>query len=262
MIDGEPFNQDLKKELEATFFIKINQLNKEADSYYKLNELQKEAVMNEVMKERTAACKGLDERAGGANMMKWVAYLCTAHQYTVSHYDSWLDYEDLAFYVKGDEVGFSLIKADCTKLPEGDREKVLTEKYKALFDRLRPVIEMVALTSTLPIQQAFGLLCNPFYKQQEAWMVTADDERKKQINDDLHTLREVDCEVFGLKRNPYDVTFRYVDSWWEPIEPVRVKAACCMSYVKEGGKKCYACPKLTKEERKARGEEIKREKSM
>ncbi|MDV2684949.1 hypothetical protein RYX56_11270 [Alkalihalophilus lindianensis] len=252
----------IKDHLKQTFFLTIDQLHTEAIYYYRQRELEKETTMKQVIEERTTALKGRDERVAGANMMKWIAYLCTAHQYATSIHDHWLSYEDVAFFKTDEEVGFTLINSEWQPLPEGGREQYITEKWIHLYTQLRPMVEKVALASGLPIQQTWGLLCNPFYKQQEAWMVTASDTRKQQINEDLHVLRNIKSDVFGLKRNPYQVSFRYVDSWWEPVEPVRVKAACCMSYVKESGKKCYACPKLTNEEREFRGKEIKKEKAQ
>ncbi|WP_100373585.1 hypothetical protein [Bacillus sp. FJAT-45037] len=253
-------DQVIKTILKDTFFVVIDDQQKE-DIAIKEDDLKKEAIMKELIIERTSILKGRDERLAGANMMKWVANLCTAHQYTISLHNQWLEYEEYAFYSEGKEGNFTLKNAKLVPLPEKNREGYVIKQYQQLFERFRPMIEMIALTSNLPVQQVWGLLCNPFYNQQEAWMATSTDDERVQINSDLKTLRELDSATFGLKRNPYKVSFRYVDSWWEPVEPLRVKAACCMSYVGQSGKKCFLCPKLTKDERTVRGQEIKEEKA-
>lgn len=241
--------------LQEQFFIKRQTYDQSGIS---LEQLKDEKVMEQLVTRRTAQFGGGDTRVGGANMMKWFGNLIAAHAYMYSIHDQWLTYSSFSFVEKEKEAEIQLAHSSFTDIVEEDREMFILEHLGALFTILRPVFENVAMTSGLPIQQVWGLLCNPFYHRHQAWLATADANLQQRLSHDLHLVRSLEPALFGLKRNPFDVSLRYVDSWWEPIEPVRLKVACCMSYLKKEGNYCFACPKMTKEQRAERAAQLRR----
>jgi len=56
-------------------------------------------------------------------------------------------------------------------------------------------------------------------------------------------------ETFGTRRNPFKWNARYVENPMNPEEPWLMRSACCLYDQRDGGEKCYVCPKLTEEER-------------
>lgn len=60
---------------------------------------------------------------------------------------------------------------------------------------------------------------------------------------------QVPAEAFGLRRNPFVHTPRYVDNPYEPGGQMMMKSSCCMYDKRENGVKCYSCPMLTPDER-------------
>ncbi|TWI57146.1 hypothetical protein IQ10_01850 [Halalkalibacter nanhaiisediminis] len=242
--------------LQEQFFVNGQKVDQSGVPY---RQLLDEKVMQQLITSRTTQFSGTDHRVGGANIMKWFGNFITAHAYLYSIHDSWLSYDDFSFVEKGKKAEIQLIEPHLVALDETNRENMLIERLEALFKMLQPIFERVASTSGLPIQQVCGLLSNPFYNQYQAWMNISEADEQLKLNDDLQLMRKLDPTVFGLNRNPFDVTFRYVDSWWEPVEPVRIKAACCMSYLKGEGNYCFACPKMNKKERVKRAEQLRRE---
>ncbi|NEU29731.1 hypothetical protein GN156_02940 [bacterium LRH843] len=221
------------------------------------NQLKDQAIMEQLVSRRTSVFEATDLRVGGANMMKWFGNLFMAHVYIYVKHHQFLTYDDVCFVESGKKAEFQLINVSAVDVDQVNRSILFQTHVQTFFTTFRPVFECIAKTSTLPIQQVWGLLCNPFYKGYEAWIEESNCTIKAELREDLERLKMIDPDFFGLKRNPFDVSFRYVENWKNPDENVRVKAACCMSYLKGRGNYCYACPKMTREQRSERAEQLR-----
>lgn len=209
---------------------------------------------------RTECFNSTDLRVGGANTMKWFGNLITSQLYLLSHENKWLQYESISMKENGKGVAIQILQPKLEDVPEIQREMFVETKLRDLFTNFQPVFQSVSQISGLSIQQTWGLLTNSYYNHLIKWLETHKENEK--IECDAKLLKSLDSAIFGLKRNPYDVSFRYVNSWWEPTEPVRVKTACCMSYLKSEGHYCYSCPKLSSEERVERGKQLNAESTL
>jgi ferric iron reductase protein FhuF len=78
------------------------------------------------------------------------------------------------------------------------------------------------------------------------------------IDSDYELLKyKLNGEVFGRKRNPFDMKQKFIESIEDPTQCVPVESTCCLNYLIKGGKYCYTCPKLKETEREAMREEFR-----
>ncbi len=234
-----------------TFFIKVVDRPEEIRGL-DLNHIVEKQMLESLIEKRTECIQATDHRAGGANMMKWLGNLVTAHLYFLFVENKSLSYQQLAFVDEGKDAYMEVIQPILEEVPLAGRLEYIRENLSQLFATCRPLFEGISKSSGLSIQQTWGLIANPFYNHIDSWINNGD---AKQVEINLELLKSITPSVFGLKRNPYDVTFRYVSSWQDANKSVRIKAACCMSYLKAEGNYCFSCPKLSPEKRLARGEQ-------
>ncbi|GAE37348.1 (2Fe-2S)-binding protein [Halalkalibacter akibai] len=242
------------KEILSSFFVEVvvdYSIDLPGVSMVDMTEIE---VINDLVTSRTECFNAVDKKVGGANLMKWFGNLVTAHLYLVSLKNKWLSFEGLTLNENGKNAMIYILQPQLEDIPDEEREQYLRSKVASLFTKLEPVFTNIAEASGLSKQQTWGLLANSFYNHLTKWLLLGDQPK---IERDVELLKSIDLSLAGLKRNPYNVTFRFVDSWWEPLEPVRIKAACCMSYLKSEGKYCYSCPKLSKDARTERAFQLK-----
>jgi ferric iron reductase protein FhuF len=212
-------------------------------------------MMQKIVEGRTNCFNATDVRLGGANLMKWFGNLITAHLYTYFVHNKWLHYEGIHFIEEGKEAHFQILKPQLIEIKTEDRDQVGKEKITKLIEGLQPLFQQISETSGLSKQQVWGLITNPYYNRLNTWKSEPSIEHK--IERDHELLKTLPADTFNLKRNPFDLTFRYVDSWQDSNTKVRIKGACCMSYLKAEGNYCYSCPKLTNAERAVRAEQLR-----
>lgn len=60
---------------------------------------------------------------------------------------------------------------------------------------------------------------------------------------------QVPPEAFGVRRNPFVHTPRFIDSPYSTGGKLMMNSSCCMYDKRENGVKCYTCPMLTPDQR-------------
>ncbi|GAE26332.1 hypothetical protein JCM9140_2383 [Halalkalibacter wakoensis JCM 9140] len=204
-----------------------------------------------IVQNRTNCFQATDYRVGGANVMKWFGSLISAHLYTYFVHNRWLKAERVHFIENGKEAYFQILQPELASIDNqaDDHDLILSH----FFADLKPVFERVAESSGLSIQHIWGLVANAYYNRLEAWVAL----NERSVLEKHDSLKHLTPEVFNLKRNPFLLTFRYVESWKDPASQIKIKGTCCLSYLKGEGTYCYSCPKLTKEQRKNKGEQLR-----
>jgi hypothetical protein len=128
------------------------------------------------------------------------------------------------------------------------REQALRTFYG---DKVRLLIESFAAAAGIDVGHLWGQLPNRLSYAKDRWHNEATAEQKQLIEEDFCYMKDgIDGELFGRKRNPYDIKFRFVESLQVPGEQVRIKPACCMAYRTETDHGyCYTCPRIDSAER-------------
>ncbi|MED4080870.1 (2Fe-2S)-binding protein [Halalkalibacterium halodurans] len=246
-------DEEIQQQLKEMFFVHTFPVEK-VDLMITETGLVGKEDARKMVEWRNGILKGKELKVGGASMIKPFSLLFAAHYYLASVKNQWLLFDELAFFSKGKEVGFELRRARLEPLALND----ISPYFTALAKRIAPIIENIAEVADLPKTHAFGLLAFPLYQQQSAWLKKETDQTTElRIRTDGEVLKQLSGDAFGLKRNPFDVKFRYVSSWADPNEHVRIKPACCLSYLKEGGNYCYSCPKMNTEQREVRAAQLR-----
>lgn len=161
------------------------------------------------------------------------------------------------FYVLNEGVQEEYEQALLNDTPAVDREQWLGEGYRQIIS---PVFESIAQVTGLALTQVWGQIPDRVeYYILEFMKLSGSEEAQLRIQDDYSFLREELAPTwFGLKRNPFQVKRKEMESPYEPGTTIKMKSTCCLAYRVDNGKYgyCYACPKMTKEERAHKKEQI------
>jgi ferric iron reductase protein FhuF len=198
----------------------------------------------------------------------FLAGLCSAVQFLLSHHDVALDYGlhnlTIQLYLNDQQKpSFSFVLHDCTcetASAEGDRtiwrEAVLSKLYA---ETVRPIIEALAEAAHSDASTLWRVLpTGVYYRYEEILLQAAHHPAlSEQIKDDFAFLvHGIQGDVFGRKRNPFDIKLKTIPSWKNPDEQLRQKTGCCLYYQTEGGTYCYTCPRIDDKMREQRKQEL------
>lgn len=169
--------------------------------------------------------------------------------------------QDMKFQLEQHEdhahIGYKLERLELVPLPEDqdERHTFLRAAWPVMIsEMIRPFIESIAPAGGLKAEMIwaqFGaqLLSTLNYIRDYLHM----PELVDRIEADLIILYELEPELFGRRRNPFIHKPRFVDNPWSPPDGTYIlRSACCMYDRREGGEKCYNCPRMLPEERDER----------
>lgn len=212
-----------------------------------------------------AEIKGLDNQVAATYYAASWRVLCTAMQYMVSITHSRLNFQldNLTLQIvpvnQFPTIFFVLHDDTESAWPEGEasqwREEQLGSFYK---ETLRPVMEAAADVSKLPVTQLWGQLPLgiTYYLKQLANKLESEEQRER-LWSDHEALKTFSADWFGIKRNPFALKEILVDNPYSPGEKVPLKPTCCLAYRTETGLGyCYSCPKLNKQQREQKRDEL------
>jgi ferric iron reductase protein FhuF len=187
---------------------------------------------------------------------------CVASLFFSAKDDVWVKFklEDMTFQFEQHDdhahVGYRLDQLEVVPLPEGNERLAFLHAAWSEWIRvmIRPFIESIA--------QAGGLKAEMIWSQFGAQLLSTMDyvrdhlamsELVDRIQLDLAVIHELEPELFGRKRNPFVHKPRFVDNPWSPPDGMYIlRSSCCMFDHREGGEKCYNCPRMLPEERDER----------
>lgn len=156
-------------------------------------------------------------------------------------------------------LGYRIREVRFAELPLSGREQALEEHWRAYFaDQINPAVDTMAAGAGVKPD----LIWNQFGGRLAAMReYMAETESDAAFTDRLDRESEVlgerlRPEAFGRRKNPFHHRPRYVDNPWKPGGETMLRSACCMYDCREGGEKCYNCPRLTPEERERMKETI------
>ncbi|MET3289379.1 UNVERIFIED_CONTAM: ferric iron reductase protein FhuF [Brevibacillus sp. OAP136] len=137
------------------------------------------------------------------------------------------------------------------------RKETLSRFYA---ETMRPLLEAAAQAGGHDVGQLWGQLPTKFNYYLEHFSDAAPScAIRQRISADYDYLKsELSPDVFGRKKNPFDVKIRYIPDWRDESKQVRQKNVCCLYYLTEGAHYCYTCPRMKESERAVRAEELRR----
>lgn len=213
--------------------------------------------------------KASDLSPAGTYFSSWIRQLAMALQYSISVLNKSLDLSlsRLTFQIYPREGGkiayscaFNIDDYVMEKAPEDvqERKAWLSKTFAQFYGKtVLPLFQSISEAAQIDIRQLWGQLPTGMERLYDQWMNTIEDEaiRTRIVEDYLFLRKELPGEIFGLKRNPLDVSFRMIEHYKPDEPPLRMKHACCLYYKTEGAKFCYTCPRMKETERAQRREE-------
>ncbi|MRN54460.1 (2Fe-2S)-binding protein [Paenibacillus monticola] len=208
--------------------------------------------------------KALDDRAVAAYFANWLSMLALSVQYSVTLYDSVPDINlsNLQIHLIPANgycrVAFSLKDWQMTEAPLADELRRETWRNETLVrfyrDTMAPLLNTMAEVSGLVASEVWGQLPTKFNYYVEILVKEIGDPTvvRRLQEDYQYLINNVPAEVFGISRNPFQVTVRTIEDLADPDKNVQMRNRCCLYYRTEGGSYCYTCPRLKEEERIAR----------
>lgn len=202
----------------------------------------------------------------------WISGLCAAKQAALSYYEQSLDtrLSNLTVQLYASESGkphiqFVLDHAEAKTCSAGrNREEWVAGELADFYQgAIRPLFESLAEAADVHSTLMWSLLPSGVYYRHDELLKrlqTSAPEAAARLEKDYHILsKELSGDVFGTRRNPFNIEFRTIPSWKDPSVTLRQKSGCCLYYRTEGGTYCYTCPRMTDEQRELRKQELLRQ---
>ncbi|EGL83125.1 ferric iron reductase [Caldalkalibacillus thermarum TA2.A1] len=199
----------------------------------------------------------------------YYGYLLSGVQYMISCHDTILDLSlanvEVQVYRAQPHDYYGLVfkvKKQSTEEPSCDRKQWRQEILEKLYSHnVVPLLQSFVKATNVRIRDLWGQVAlSLYYGHDKILEYAQQEEQRRKVLADFHFLtKELHPQVFGLKNNPFDITFRMIEAPTEPGSFLRMKPSCCLYYLTEGAaNKCYTCPRMTAEEREKRKLEIRR----
>jgi ferric iron reductase protein FhuF len=226
-------------------------------------ELLQEGSMARLLNTYGPLIKSLKSAATAISFCGWFISVAVALQYSISVRNRAPDFSPqnlvVQLYKADERYGFAFKINRWTEqtAPVQSKDRALwRNRMLAQFyaSTVRPLVEALSDATEIQPAKLWGQFPSAFLYYVDKWYeMDVDPEIKERIRVDYQSLvEELDGEVFGHRKNPFDVKIRWIESLETPDESVRMKCTCCLYYCLEGGDYCYTCPRLNEEERAAR----------
>jgi len=211
--------------------------------------------------------KALSPDVTGTYFASWFGGVCTAFQYSLWRDNAAavlsLDRIELLVYKSENRsiVTFRIPSWEAAPLPEGSRAESSLEAMEAFYGtQVKPLLESIAAAAGIPVGQLWGTIATRVHYALDRWLQEAESgEQRQRVEQDFDALfYALRPEVFGRKKNPFDIKFRMIDNPRAPGEQMRIKAVCCLAYKTDTGHGyCFTCPRLNEQEREEKVARIK-----
>ncbi|AIQ47512.1 hypothetical protein R70723_17680 [Paenibacillus sp. FSL R7-0273] len=236
---------------------------------FNAGEMADEAGMSAFVECYRPLIKGLDDKVAATYFAGAFGNVALAVQYALTVYSSVpvISLSALSVHLIPSQgywrVAFSLEDWSFEPAPAeaGQRTEWRNEQLSQFYrDTAAPLLTMLSRVTGLAGGEIWGQLPTKFNYYLEVFTsgglpVSLLDTL---LDDYRYLCEEMPAEIFGLKRNPFQVKVRKIESLAEPDKTVNMRNRCCLYYRTEGGSYCYTCPRLKEEERSARRTEYRK----
>jgi ferric iron reductase protein FhuF len=206
--------------------------------------------------------KALKPQVAATYFSGWFGAVCAALQYTISHQHAAFDASlhniagQLYLFNGRPRWGFLLHDRRGRSVPLKDREawrdQLLTSFYR---EQVRPMLETLSAAADIEAGQLWGQIATKLHAAQDLWLRAGLSvwEQQTIVEDFAFLQHELSGDVFGRKRNPFDIEPRRIENPKVPGETCMMKATCCLAYLTDTDHGfCYTCPRMGETERAQR----------
>ncbi len=202
-----------------------------------------------------------ERMVAGTHLCSWIGALCAGFHAALSLDDKVLQMnsEHIVFQIMMEQgkrkIKFVLEELSFTNTSIRSDERNI-EINSFYLNSIAPFIHAVSLSTGVKHAVLWTQFVTRLYNEQDLWLdlYFKDTHRCNKIKlDFMHLFHDLPLEQLQLKRNPFDVTFKWISHATNATEMIRQRSTCCFAY-KTGMDKgyCYSCPQMTEEERQLR----------
>lgn len=151
-------------------------------------------------------------------------------------------------------IGFIVPQNNLQAAPEDEearrqwRAQILTRYYDQTANAL---VQAFATGTGINPGQLWGQFPGIFdYFMETLLGMSEVQHRHQHLQEDYHFLtQELDPQVFGRKKNPFQLKARFIEALMDPNKSVRIRGSCCLYFQTQEGEYCYNCPRISEEGR-------------
>ncbi|MNN16956.1 hypothetical protein D3C81_1301180 [compost metagenome] len=144
--------------------------------------------------------------------------------------------------------------------PEGEKSEWREEWLGRFYQQtIAPVFACISNITGLPLGQVWAQIpLGIEYYVKHINSILEEETHQEELMEQYHFLiRELDPSWFGLHRNPFNINWKWIDDPRREGGKVPMKPTCCLAYRTDTGHGyCYSCPKMTKEQREDKRQQM------
>ncbi|QHW34031.1 hypothetical protein GZH47_26710 [Paenibacillus rhizovicinus] len=225
-----------------------------AVDFYRIERLQ------EMMDKAGAIVQATDRLLAGSFIGTSLCNLCVTKLIFMAMYGKVLDLPltNLSFQIDYEEghghphFGYRINEVLTRDIPaESGDAFVKADWERFMVEDVTPAVEAIAEAADMKpeiIWAQFG--GNAGYVKDFVRKMELPAEFKARFDHHFQLLSEaIEAEAFNRKRNPFQWKPRYVDNPYQAGEQWPMKSGCCQYDRREGGTKCFTCPRMSPAER-------------
>jgi len=143
------------------------------------------------------------------------------------------------------------------------RDNWTEEGLRSFYEETcRPLFENFAAVSGLAVGMIWAQLPGRLNYFAETWRTHPEigpmlAPHRERLERAYEQAKQLHPEIFGRKKNPFDLRFRYIEHPTDPSQQIQMRPSCCLYHTLPGVEYCYNCPKLTENDRAERREKLK-----
>ncbi|MCQ4085398.1 (2Fe-2S)-binding protein [Saccharibacillus sp. JS10] len=148
--------------------------------------------------------------------------------------------------------------------PQKESPARWTEEGFRLFygETCRPLFENFAALSGVPVGMIWAQLPGRLDYFAQTWRTHPDLSVElapyvEQLEKSYAQIKNLEPQLFGRKKNPFDLRFRYIEHMTDPTQQIQMRPSCCLYHMLPGAEACYNCPKLSEQDRVERREKAR-----
>lgn len=143
------------------------------------------------------------------------------------------------------------------------RDNWTEEGLRSFYEKTcRPLFDNFAAVSGLAVGMIWAQLPGRLNYFAETWRTHPEvgpmlAPHRERLERAYEQTKQLNPEIFGRKKNPFDLRFRYIEHLTDPSAQIQMRPSCCLYHTLPGAEYCYNCPKLTEKDRAERREKLR-----
>lgn len=207
-----------------------------------------------------AIVQATDGKLAGSFFGTSLCNLCVTKLVFLAMYGKVLDLSlgNLSFQIDYEEghghphLGYRIQTLIAREIPAEQGDAFVVAEWQRFIERdVAPAVEAIAKASEMKPEQIWSQFGGIAVSVKDfVGQMALPDAMKARFEHHFRLLSDaIPAETFKRKRNPFQWEARYVDNPYQAGKRWAMRSGCCQYDRREGGEKCFVCPRMTPDER-------------